>query len=261
MKITILTLFPEMFKSIFGESILKRALGLGLVEVELIDIRAYTKDKYHRVDTPPIGGGPGLIMKVQPIVSALEHVSSSNSHRVLLSPRGKTFTQQKAREFAKLDHLILICGHYEGIDERVNFYVDELISGGDYILTGGELIAAIIADAVIRLQDGVIKADSINEESFETGLLEHPQYTEPYDFEGHKVPDILYSGHHQAINKYRRLQQLILTREFRPDLFMVYPLNKAEKQLLAEYDQNINPKWLENALEKGHKFIKEHDDD
>ncbi|MGI6713572.1 MAG: tRNA (guanosine(37)-N1)-methyltransferase TrmD [Bacilli bacterium] len=261
MKITILTLFPQMFTSIFAESILKRAVGKKLVEIELVDIRCYTTDKYHRVDTPPIGGGPGLVMKAQPLVSALEAVTTPASYKVLLSPRGSVFNQQKAREFAKLNHLVLICGHYEGVDERVNFYVDELVSGGDYILTGGELIAAIIADAVIRLQEGVIKADSIAEESFEAGLLEHPQYTEPYNFAGHKVPDILYSGNHQAIAKYRRLQQLLITREYRPDLFARYPLNKVEKQLICEHDENLKPKWLETALEKGHKFLKENDDD
>ena len=258
MKITILTLFPEMFDGFLTNSIIKRAIAKGLVEVSIVNIRDYTKDKYGRVDTPPIGGGAGLIMKCQPIVDCLNAVKSNESHVVLMSPRGKTYNQQKARDLsANCKDLVIICGHYEGIDERVNDYVDELISIGDYILTGGEIGAMAISDSIIRLIDGSISEDSTVEESFEDGLLEYPQYTEPYEFNGKKVPDILYSGNHQAIAKWRKKESLRLTRTLRPDLFQKYTLSKQDKKLLEEILNNEEePDWLKKALEKGHKFIK-----
>ena len=258
MKITILTLFPEMFDGFLTNSIIKRAIAKNLVEIKLVNIRDYTTDKYGRVDSAPIGGGAGLIMKCQPILDCLNANKSDKSHVVMLSPRGKTYNQQKARSFAaNLEDLVLICGHYEGIDERVNSYVDELISVGDYILTGGELGSMIISDSIIRLIDGAISGESTVEESFENGLLEYPQYTEPYDYNGQKVPDILYSGNHQAIEKWRKKESLRLTRTFRPDLFQKYTLSKQEKKLLDEIiEENDNPDWLIKALEKGHKFIK-----
>ena len=160
-----------------------------------------------------------MIEKCQPIVDALRANKKESSHVVLLSPRGKTYDQKTAETYAKLDDLVLICGHYEGIDERVNAYVDELISIGDYVLTGGEIPAMGIADSVIRLLDGAITKESLTDESFNNGVLEYPQYTEPYDFEGQLVPDILYSGNHTAIEKWRRKQALLLTKKHRPDLF------------------------------------------
>ena len=257
MRITILTLFPEMFDGFLTNSIIKRAIGKKVVEVKIINIRDYTKDKNGRVDTPPIGGGAGLVMKCQPIVDALKDVSSNSSKKIMLSPRGTQFSQEKAVNLAKLDDIVLLCGHYEGIDERVNDYVDELISIGDYVLTGGEIGAMAIADAVIRLLDGAITDVSLDEESFNDNLLEYPQYTEPKDFEGKKVPDILYTGNHTAIEKYRRKESLRLTREHRPDLFKKHELTKQDKKLLNELDQNEeNPKWLTDALEKGRKFTK-----
>ena len=257
MRITILTLFPEMFDGFLTNSIIKRAIGKKVVEVKIINIRDYTKDKNGRVDTPPIGGGAGLVMKCQPIVDALKDVSSNSSKKIMLSPRGTQFSQEKAVNLAKLDDIVLLCGHYEGIDERVNDYVDELISIGDYVLTGGEIGAMAIADAVIRLLDGAITDVSLDEESFNDNLLEYPQYTEPKDFEGKKVPDILYTGNHTAIEKYRRKESLRLTREHRPDLFKKHELTKQDKKLLNELDQNEeNPKWLTDALEKGKKFTK-----
>ena len=258
MKITILTLFPEMFDGFLTNSIIKRAIAKGLVEVKIVNIRDYTTDKYGRVDSAPIGGGAGLIMKCQPILDCLNANKSEKSHTVLLSPRGKTYNQAKARDFAaKFEDIVLICGHYEGVDERVNSYVDELISIGDYILTGGELGSMIIADSVIRLLEGAIAEESIVEESFENGLLEYPQYTEPYDYNGQKVPDILYSGNHQAIEKWRKKESLRLTRTYRPDLFNKYQLSKAEKKLLDEIINNNNePDWQNKAIEKGKKFIK-----
>ena len=257
MRITILTLFPEMFDGFLTNSIIKRAIGKNIVEVKIVNIRDYTKDKYGRVDTPPIGGGAGLVMKCQPIVDALNDVSSINSRKILLSPRGTQFSQEKAVNLSKWNDIVLLCGHYEGVDERVNDYVDELVSIGDYVLTGGEIGAMAIADAVIRLLDGAITDVSLEEESFNDNLLEYPQYTEPKDFNGKKVPDILYTGNHTAIEKYRRKESLRLTRKYRPDLFKKHELTKQDKKLLNELDQNEeNPKWLTDALEKGKKFTK-----
>lgn len=257
MKITILTLFPEMFDGFLTNSIIKRAIGKKIVEVKIVNIRDYTKDKYGRVDTPPIGGGAGLVMKCQPIVDAIKNVSTSESKKIMLNPRGKTFNQDIAVSLSKDKDLVLLCGHYEGIDERVNEYVDELVSIGDYVLTGGEIGAMAIADAVIRLLDGAITDVSLDEESFNDNLLEYPQYTEPKDFEGKKVPDILYTGNHTAIEKYRRKESLRLTREHRPDLFKKHELTKQDKKLLNELDEgDENPKWMKEALEKGRKFTK-----
>lgn len=257
MKITILTLFPEMFDGFLSNSIIKRAVAKGVVCINLIDIRDYTKDKYGRVDSAPVGGGSGLIMKCQPIIDCLNSVKTPQSHVVLLSPRGRTFHQSTAHEYKEnYEDLIIICGHYEGIDERVNKYVDELVSIGDFILTGGELGAMVISDSIIRLIDGAIASESIVEESFENGLLEYPQYTEPFDYNGDKIPDILYSGNHTAINKWRQKQSLKLTKELRKDLFDQYKFTKEDIKLIKELDSNEIPKWETDAVEKGHKFIK-----
>ena len=256
MRITILTLFPEMFDGFLTNSIIKRAIGKEIVEVKIVNIRDYTEDKYGRVDTPPIGGGAGLIMKCQPIVDALKNNAKPNSFKILLSPKGKQYSQQNAIKLAELDDIILVCGHYEGIDERVNKYVDEQISIGDYILTGGEIGAMAIADSIIRLIDGAIAEDSIIEESFEDDLLEYPQYTEPYDYEGDKIPQILYSGNHTAIEKWRKKQSLKLTKELRPDLLERRELSKEEKELLKELETDDIPDWETKAIEKGHKFTK-----
>ncbi|HOC80578.1 MAG TPA: tRNA (guanosine(37)-N1)-methyltransferase TrmD, partial [Bacilli bacterium] len=219
MKITILTLFPQMFDGFLSNSIIKRAIAKKTVNISIVNIRDYTKDRYRRVDTPPVGGGAGLIMKAQPIVDAIKAIKSEQSRIVLLSPRGKKYSQKTAKNLANFQELVFICGHYEGVDERINSYVDEEISLGDFILTGGEIAAMAVADSIIRLQKGAITNESLNEESFENGVLEYPQYTEPYDFEGYRVPDILYSGNHAAISKWRRKQALVLTRQYRPDLF------------------------------------------
>lgn len=256
MNITILTLFPDMFSGFATNSIMKRAIGKGVATINVVNIRDYTKDKYGRTDTPPVGGGAGLIEKCQPIVDALRANKKEGSHVILMSPRGHTYNQKTAQRFAKLDDLIIICGHYEGIDERVNSYCDELISIGDYVLTGGEIPAMAIADSVIRLLDGAITKESLTDESFNSDLLEYPQYTEPYDFEGQTIPDILYCGNHQAIEKWRRKHSLLLTKTHRPDLFAKIPLSKQDKKLLAEFDEEETPKWEKQALEKGKKFMK-----
>ena len=258
MKISILTLFPEFFDGFLTNSIIKRAITKEKVEIEIVNIRDFTTDKNGRVDSAPVGGGAGLIMKCQPILDCLKSVKTKDSHVVLLSPRGKTYNQAKARYFAKnYSHLIIICGHYEGTDERINKYVDELVSMGDYILTGGEIGATIISDSVIRLLDGVIAPESIVDESFENGLLEYPQFSEPFEYEGEFIPDILYSGNHQAIEKWRRKQSLKLTKQYRPDLLENYPLSKQDKKLLEELESEEMPKWEKEAIEKGKKFIKE----
>ena len=258
MKISILTLFPEFFDGFLTNSIIKRAIAKGQVEIEIVNIRDFTEDKYGRVDSAPVGGGAGLIMKCQPVLDCLKSVRKENSHVVILTPRGNTYNQQRARYFGKnYEHLVIICGHYEGTDERINKYVDEMISVGDYILTGGEIGAEIISDSVIRLLDNVIAPESIVDESFENGLLEYPQYTEPFDYEGDKIPDILYSGNHGAIEKWRKKQALKLTKEHRPDLFIKYQLSKQEKKLLDELNSDEQPKWEKDAIEKGKKFIKE----
>ena len=247
MKISILTLFPEFFDGFLTNSIIKRAIAKEKVQIEVINIRDFTTDKYGRVDSAPVGGGAGLIMKCQPVIDCLKSVKKENSHVILLSPRGKTYNQARARYFAKnYEHLILICGHYEGTDERINKYVDELVSIGDYILTCGEIGAQIISDSVIRLLDGVIASESIVDESFENGLLEYPQYSEPFEYDGQYIPDILYSGNHGAIEKW-----------YRPDLLKGYPLSKQEKKLMDELNSDETPKWEKDAIEKGKKFIKE----
>ena len=255
MKITILTLFPEMFDGFLTNSIIKRAIAKKVVKVEIKNIRDYTLDKYGRVDTPPIGGGAGLIMKCQPIVDALKSIAKPESFKILLTPKGKQYTQENAVKLSKKEDIILLCGHYEGVDERVNDYVDEQFSIGDYVLTGGELGAMVIADSLIRLLDGAITETSLDEETFSDDLLEYPQYTEPREFEGKKVPDILYTGNHEAINKYRRKESLRLTKKNRPDLFDKHTLTKQDQKLLKEIEENDEtPKWYLDALEKGKKF-------
>ena len=257
MKISILTLFPEMYDGFLNTSIIKRAISKKAVEIEILNIRDFTKDKYGRVDTPPVGGGAGLIMKCQPIIDCLNSIRTSSSHVILMSPRGKTFTQKKSHEYKdNYEHLIIICGHYEGIDERINDYVDELISIGDFILTGGELASMVISDSIIRLLDGAITEQSTEEESFENGLLDYPQYTEPTEFDGKKIPDILYSGNHTAIEKWRKKKSLELTQKYRPDLFEKYPLTKQDQKLLNEINDNVVGQWELDAIEKGKKFIK-----
>ena len=220
MKITVLTLFPEMFTGVLENSIIKRAIAAGVVEIKLVNIRDYTTDKYGRVDSTPVGGGAGLIMKCQPIIDALKANTTADSKVFMLSPRGETYSQSYAHKIKdEIKDLVLLCGHYEGIDERVNEYVDGFISIGDYILTGGEIGAMAIIDSVVRLLDGAIANESTEEESFEDGCLEYPQFTEPYEFNGKKIPDVLYSGNHEAIKKWRRKESLRITREKRPDLF------------------------------------------
>jgi tRNA (guanine37-N1)-methyltransferase len=254
MKIDILTLFPEMFTGFLTTSMVKRAIAKGAITIETHDIRSYTTDKYGRVDDYPIGGGAGLVMKCQPIVDALKALRTSTSHVILMSPTGPTFTQTKAQLLVTTyDHLILICGHYEGVDARIDNYIDETISIGDYILTGGELAAMVITDAVMRLREGAITNASLHEESFNEYLLEYPQYSLPRDFDGHEVPDILFSGNHSAIAKWRRKQQLRLTKQRRPYLFAHHHLTKQDTKLLQEEGVTA---WEVKAIDQAKKFMK-----
>ncbi len=218
MRIDILTLFPGMFKPFLEESIIKRAILGGKVSVNVIDIRSFSTLNNNQVDDTPYGGGAGMVLMCDPVFRAVESVKSEKSHVVLLSPSGKTYNQKVAKEFKNYEHLILLCGHYEGFDERIKTIIDEEISIGDFVLTGGEVPAMAISDSIIRLLPGVISADSLESESFEDSLLDYPVYTKPQVYRGMKVPDVLVSGDHKKIDEYRNSERLRITREKRPDL-------------------------------------------
>ena len=219
MKIDILTLFPDMFKGVFSESIIKRAIDLEKVEINLINFRDYTNDLHKKVDDTPYGGGAGMIMKPDVVYESYKSVKSDYSKVIYMSPQGKKLNQKKVEELSKEKHLIILCGHYEGIDQRViDKIVDEEISIGDYILTGGEIPAMVLIDSVSRYIDGVLSPESIKEESFSNNLLEYPQYTRPEIFEGERVPEVLLSGHHENIKKWRKEKSFEITKIKRPDL-------------------------------------------
>lgn len=218
MKIDILTLFPESF-SYLDESIIKRARQKGIIEINIVDIRSFSKDKHKKCDDYPFGGGAGMLMSVQPIYDAVKSVQMEKSKIIMPSPSGKLFNGEIAKNLAKEEHLIFICGHYEGVDQRVSdIFKPQEISIGDYVLTGGELASMVIIDALARQIDGVITKESLDEESFDDGNLEYPQYTRPQDFLGYKVPDVLVSGNHQEVAKWRKEQALKRTNTVRPDL-------------------------------------------
>ena len=218
MRIDILTLFPEGF-SYLNSSILKRAQESGKLEINIIDIRQFSLDKHKKCDDYPFGGGAGMLMMVQPVYDAVKSVQDENAVIVMPSPSGKTLNVESVKELSKLEHIIFICGHYEGLDERIKdiFHPIE-ISIGDYVLTGGELPTMVIVDAVSRFVSGVINEESLKEESFSSGLLEYPQYTRPADFIGYKVPDVLLSGNHAEIEKWRKEKAMEKTKQIRPDL-------------------------------------------
>lgn len=239
MKIDVLTLFPEMFEGVLGSSILKRASENKAVDYNVVNFRAYADNKHQTVDDYPYGGGAGMVLKPQPIFDAvadLRKKSSSVPRVILLCPQGEKYTQKKAEELAGLDHLIFVCGHYEGYDERIREHVvtDE-ISIGDFVLTGGELGAMVVIDSVVRLLPGVLgKAESHLSDSFSTGLLEHPHYTRPADFRGMKVPDVLISGNHRLIDEWRTKESLRRTVLRRPDLLEHIELSAIQKKWLEE---------------------------
>lgn len=218
MKIDILSLFPTMFSPLH-ESIIKRAVDSNKIEINIINIRDFSSAPHFKCDDEPFGGGAGMVMLCEPLFKAIESVKTDNSSIFYMSPRGNVFNQKKAYEMSKLEHIILICGHYEGIDQRVIDYFNvEELSIGDYVLTGGELPAMVVTDTIARLVDDVISSDSLKDESFSKGLLEYDQYTRPADYNGLKVPEVLLSGHHAKIEEWRHLNSLENTKKNRPDL-------------------------------------------
>ncbi|WP_202711310.1 tRNA (guanosine(37)-N1)-methyltransferase TrmD [Sporosalibacterium faouarense] len=233
MKINVLTLFPEMFNSL-NHSIIGRAIDSGLISINYTNIRDFSQDKHNRVDDYPFGGGPGMVMKPGPVFRSIESVKQDNSRVIYLSPKGKVFNQEIANELSKEDHIVLLCGHYEGIDNRViEEYVTDEISIGDYVLTGGEIASMVIIDSVARLIPGVLgKDESFMDESHYDGLLEYPQYTRPREFNELKVPDILLSGNHQKIDEWRKYQSIKSTLINRPDMIEKKDFNEEEKRIL-----------------------------
>ncbi|UOR12746.1 tRNA (guanosine(37)-N1)-methyltransferase TrmD [Halobacillus amylolyticus] len=243
MHIDILTLFPEMFQGVFNQSILKRAADKGAFSYQTVNFRDYTTNKHQKVDDYPYGGGAGLVLTPQPIFDAIDDIRTPQNNKprvVLMCPQGETFTQKKAEELAKEEHLIFICGHYEGYDERIRqeLITDE-ISIGDYVLTGGELGAMVVTDSVVRLLPGVLgNEQSAPEDSFSSGLLEHPHYTRPAEFRGHQVPEILMSGNHAKIEEWRHYESLKRTFLRRPDLLEQRELTKQEKAWIDEWQNS-----------------------
>ncbi len=235
MRVDVLTLFPEMFQGPLTESMLRRAREAGLININLVNIRDFTSDKHQTADDSPYGGGAGMVMKAEPIQKAVSSKRKAESRVILLCPTGKLLTQEKVKELAKEKHLILICGHYEGIDERVRDLVDEEISIGDYVLTGGELPAMVLIDAIARNIPGVVKEEeSVKKDSFYKGLLDYPSYTKPDEFEGQRVPEVLLSGHHAEIGRWRRKEALRKTLYLRPDLLAKAELGDEDKKMLEE---------------------------
>lgn len=243
MKITIMTLFPEMCNAVLDESIIGRARKSGIIEIDTVNIRDFTHDKHNRVDDAPYGGGMGMLMQAQPIYDCFASLCSEDGkkpHLIYMSAQGKTLTQKRVKELSQLPNIAILCGHYEGVDERIiEEIVDEEISIGDYVLTGGELPALILSDSIARMIDGVLPNDEAKElESHYSGLLEYPQYTRPPEWHGRKVPDILLSGHHGNIDKWRREKSLERTLERRPDMLKSAELTKKDREYLAKLKEN-----------------------
>ena len=239
MKITILTMFPQMFDSFREGPVVQRAIRKGSLELSIIDIKEFAPGSFRHIDDSPFGGGAGMVMRCQPVLDALRSVRGSaesfqNTIVAALSPAGRQFTQKQAHRLSELDHLILICGHYEGMDERIYRHVDEEISIGDYVLTGGEIAAMAVSDAVIRLLPGALRSESTSEESFENGLLEYPQYTQPAVCEGEAVPEVLLSGNHARIRRWRLKESLRRTMDRRPDLLEGRQFTEEEIALIEE---------------------------
>jgi tRNA (guanine37-N1)-methyltransferase len=248
MRIDIVTVFPEMITAALNFSIVKRAIASDLVDVNVVNLRDFTYDRHRTTDDAPYGGGGGMVMKVEPIGRALDQiaseVTSEMSPRIVLTdPRGQQFTQRVARQWASEPHLVILCGHYEGVDERVRQYlVTDEVSIGDYVLTGGELPALIITDAITRLQAGALgDSDAAGDDTFLGDLLEYPHYTRPSEYCGHEVPGVLLSGHHAQIVKWRRWHQLHATKERRPDLFAKFELSDSDKKLMNEEEPSAPP--------------------
>ena len=242
MRFTIITLFPDFFSSPLKTSILGKAIKNQKIKVDVINIRDFAAGKHKVSDDAPYGGGKGMVMKPEPIIKAIKSIREDNSAAwvTLLSPQGRLFNQILAGELSQKRHLVLICGHYEGLDQRVRYFIDDEVSLGDFILTGGEPAALCIIDAVARLLPGVIgKPQSLEEESFSEGLLEYPQYTRPAEYAGHKVPEILLSGHHKNIAQWRRQQAILHTLLLRPDLLLSAHLTEEDKEFLKRICEQI----------------------
>ncbi len=218
MRISVLTMCPEMFGDFRHSPVVSRSEAAGRLTLDIIDFRNYTEGSFRKIDDSPYGGGRGMIIRCQPVIDAIEDIRTEKSRVVILSPAGRPYDQKTARRFSAEDHLILVCGHFEGFDHRIYSYADEAVSIGDYILTGGELAAMVVTDSVIRLLKGSLRDGSADEESFENGLLEYPQYTRPAVFRGQPVPEVLLSGDHEAIRLWRSAQAVRRTEENRPDL-------------------------------------------
>lgn len=231
MKIDVLTLFPEMFSPVTSCSMLGRAVDKGIIDITLTNIRDFTKDKHNRTDDYPFGGGGGMVMMADPVFSALEHIDAKAKKLIYMSPRGKILDEEKIRELADLDSLVILCGHYEGVDQRVlDYWGAEEISIGDYVLTGGELPAMVLIDSVARFIPGVLgNEDSAANESVYSGLLEHPQYTQPREYRGMEVPGVLLSGHHQNIDLWKLERSLELTRQRRPEMFRSFVARRNDR--------------------------------
>lgn len=235
MKFDVLTLFPEMFESL-NQSIIGKGKEKGLIDINLVNIRDFSKNKHKQVDDTPYGGGAGMVMKADVVYDAYKSLKVAKAKVIYMSPQGKVLNQKKVQSLAKEEHIILLCGHYEGIDQRVlDEIVDEEISIGDYVLTGGEIPAMVLIDSVSRYVDGVIKKESIEEESFSNGLLEYPQYTRPETFLNSKVPEVLLSGNHQNIEKWRRQKSLENTYKKRPELLKNKKLSLEDKEFLCKF--------------------------
>ena len=220
MKFTVLTLFPQIPQAFFENSIMAKAVEKGIIAYDLVNIRDFATDKHHTCDDSPYGGGAGQLRMTEPLGRALDSVKASRKHVIYVTPSGKQFTQSKALELSRKDELVIVCGRYEGIDQRIiDYYVDDEISIGDYVMSSGEVSATVIIDTVYRLIDGVISSESLDEESYSDGLLEYPQYTKPRVYEGMEVPEILLSGNHGEIAKWKFEQSVKITKERRPDLF------------------------------------------
>lgn len=240
MKYDVLTLFPEMF-NVFESSIIKRAKENNIIDITVHDIRDFTTNKHRKVDDYPYGGGAGMVMQPQPIYDAIDHIVEMYGYKpyiIYLSPRGRVFKQEIAKELSGMNHILFLCGHYEGVDERVLDLVDEQMSIGDFVLTGGEIPTMVIIDSVSRLIDGVLsKSESYEDESFSNSLLEYPHYTRPEEFRGKRVPEVLLSGHHAKIDKWRREMSIKITYENRPELLKSAQLTKKDIQEIRSFTQ------------------------
>lgn len=239
MKITIVTLFPNMFQGFLEESIIKRAREKGVVEFNIVDLRDYSEDKHRHVDDTPYGGGAGMVLKCDVMDRCLSAIKSDKSHTILMTPQGKTYKQSEALRLAKYDEIILVCGHYEGFDERIRDYANEEISIGDYVLTGGELPSMIVSDSIIRLLDGAITSESHEGDSYSDGLLEYPQYTRPSIYKGQEVPFVLQNGNHKEIAKWRHRESLKRTFLRRPEMLDSVELSKDDKAFIAELKNEV----------------------